>query len=222
MTELGKRKVSIPVTTIYRLSYYYRALIESGESVFISSQDLASLTGLGDALVRRDLSYFGRFGVPGKGYPVAELKERISGILGLNRKWNIALIGLGNLGSALLKYKGFEKQGFEIVAIFDNDPGKIGKSRAEIEIRGINRLEWEVRKKKIEMAIVAVPIEAAQEVVDTAVGAGIKAILNFAPIKVRVPGAVNLVNIDFSIELERLSCLATGKMVEGEIEISRA
>ena len=222
MTELGKRKASIPVTTIYRLSYYYRALIESGESVFISSQDLASLTGLGDALVRRDLSYFGRFGVPGKGYPVAELKERISGILGLNRKWNIALIGLGNLGSALLKYKGFEKQGFEIVAIFDNDPGKIGKSRAEIEIRGINRLEWEVRKKKIEMAIVAVPIEAAQEVVDTAVGAGIKAILNFAPIKVRVPGAVNLVNIDFSIELERLSCLATGKMVEGEIEISRA
>jgi redox-sensing transcriptional repressor len=91
------------MTTIYRLSYYYRALIESGELMFISSQELARLTGLGDALVRRDLSYFGRFGVPGKGYPVAELKERISGILGLNRKWNIALIGLGNLGSALFR-----------------------------------------------------------------------------------------------------------------------
>jgi redox-sensing transcriptional repressor len=205
------------MTTIYRLSYYYRALIESGELMFISSQELARLTGLGDALVRRDLSYFGRFGVPGKGYPVAELKERISGILGLNRKWNIALIGMGNLGSALFRYKGFEKQGFEIVAIFDSDPGKIGKGRAGIEIRGIDRLEREVRKKKIEMAIIAVPIEAAQEVVDAAVRAGIKAILNFAPVKVRVPGGVNLVNIDFSIELERLSCLATGKIAGGEI-----
>ncbi len=217
---MENKRTDISITTIYRLSYYCRALAESGELAFISSQDLARLTGFSDALVRRDLSYFGRFGVPGKGYPVAKLKERISGILGLNRKWNIALIGLGNLGSALFRYKGFEGQGFEIVAIFDNDPGKIGKSRAGIEIRGIDRLEREVRKKKIEMAIIAVPVEAAQEVVDAAVRAGIKAILNFAPIKVRVPGPVNLVNIDFSVELERLSCLATGKMAK--VGISRA
>ncbi len=215
---MESKKTGISITTIHRLSYYSRALVESGELVFISSQELARLTGLGDALVRRDLSYFGRFGVPGKGYPVAELKERISGILGTNRKWNIALIGLGNLGSALFRYKGFERQGFEITAIFDNDPGKIGKSKAGIEIRGIDWLEREVRKKKIEMVIVAVPADAAQGVVDTAVGAGIKAILNFAPVKVRVPGAVNLVNIDFTVELERLSCLATGKMAGGEIK----
>ena len=209
---MESKRTGISITTIYRLSYYSRALIESGDLAFISSRELARLTGFGDALVRRDLSYFGRFGVPGKGYPVAKLKERISEILGINRKWNIALIGLGNLGSALFRYKGFERQGFEIVAVFDSDPGKIGKSRAGIEMRGIDWLEREVRKKKIEMAIIAVPVEAAQEVVDTAVGAGIKAILNFAPVKVRVPGGVNLVNIDFSIELERLSCLATGKI----------
>ena len=210
--ERSKRgKTDIPITTIYRLSYYCRALIESEMSAFISSQDIARLTGFNDALVRRDLSYFGQFGIPGKGYPVPELKEKISEILGINREWRIALIGLGNLGSALLKYKGFEKQGFGIVAIFDNDPGKIGKTRAGLTIHDINHLEQEVKKQQIEMAIVAVPADAAQEIIDTVVGSGIKAILNFAPVKVKVPDCVSLVNIDFSVELERLSCLVTRK-----------
>ena len=203
------RKANIPVTTVYRLSYYCRALLECGTSGFISSQDLAKLTGFSDALVRRDLSYFGRFGIPGRGYPVSELREKISRILGIDRKWKVALIGLGNLGSALLRYKAFEKQGFQIVAVFDSDPGKIGKSRSGVEIWDISQLEKEVRKRQIEMAIIAVPADAAQEVIGRVVGSGIKAILNFAPMKVKVTGSVSLVNIDFTVELERLSCLAT-------------
>lgn len=206
---MESKRTDISMTTIYRLSYYYRSLVESGESVFISSQDLARLTGLGAALVRRDLSYFGRFGVPGKGYPVKELRKRISGILGLNRKWNVALIGLGNLGSALLRYKGFEKQGFNITAIFENDPGKIGKSRAGIQIHDINKLGMKVRKTQIEMAIIAVPTDSAKKAISNVIDSGIKAILNFAPIKTKVPLSVSLVNIDFSVELERLSYMAT-------------
>jgi redox-sensing transcriptional repressor len=212
---MKKRAKDIPVTTIYRLSYYYRELPESGVSSFISSQDLAKLTGFSDALVRRDLSYFGRFGIPGKGYLVSDLREKISGILGINRKWKVALIGLGNLGSALLRYKGFVKQGFEIVAVFDSDPGKIGKSRSGLKIQDINQLEKEVKKGQIEMAIIAVPGDAAQEAIDRVVGSGIKAILNFAPVKVNVPDFVSLVNIDFSVELERLSCLATRGVAGG-------
>ena len=213
---MERKKADIPITTIYRLSYYYRGLLELGTSSFISSQDLAKLTGFSDALVRRDLSYFGRFGIPGKGYLVSELREKISWILGINRKWKVALIGLGNLGSALLRYKGFVKQGFEIVAVFDADPGKIGKSRIGLKIQDINQLEKEAKKAQIEMAIIAVPADAAQEAIDKVVGSGIKSILNFAPIKVKVPGFVSLVNIDFTIELERLSCLATSRGARSE------
>ncbi len=208
---MERKKADIPITTIYRLSYYYRGLVESEQLAFLSSRDLAKLTGFSDALVRRDLNYFGRFGTPGKGYPVAELKKKISGILGINKKWRVALIGLGNLGSALLKYKGFEKQGFEIVAVFDNDLSKIGKTKAGIEIQDINELKKVVNEKQIEMAIVAVPAEPAQKTINRIVVSGIKAILNFAPMKVKVPDSVSLVNIDVSVELERLSCLATGK-----------
>ena len=206
------KKSAIPITTIYRLSYYYRGLLESGLPDSISSQKLAKLTGFSAALVRRDLSYFGRFGIPGKGYPVEELKNKLLKILGIDKKWRMALIGIGNLGSALLKYKGFEKQGFEISAIFDNDTGKIGKTRAGVTIHDINHLEKEVRKEQIEMAIVAVPADAAQKIIDMVVGSGIKAILNFAPVKVNVPDPVSLVNIDFSIELERLSCMVKQSM----------
>ncbi len=206
------KKTDIPITTIYRLSYYYRGLLESGLPDSISSQELAKLTGFSAALVRRDLSYFGRFGIPGKGYPAEELKNRLSKILGIDRKWKIALIGIGNLGNALLKYKGFEKQGFEIAAIFDSDTGKIGKTRAGLTIHDINNLEKEVRKEQIEMAIVAVPADAALKIIDMVIDSGIKAVLNFAPVKVSVPDPVSLVNIDFSVELERLSCLVKQSM----------
>ncbi len=205
---MERKKANIPVTTVYRLSYYCRALLECGTSGFISSQDLAKLTGFSGALVRRDLSYFGRFGIPGRGYPVSELREKISRILGIDRKWKVALIGLGNLGSALLRYKAFEKQGFTIVAIFDSDPAKIKKSRSGIEIQDINQLQAEFEKGRGEMAIITVPADAAEEVIGRVVSSGIKAILNFAPIKVKVPDSVSLVNIDFSVELERLSCVA--------------
>ena len=186
--------------------------MECGKTAFISSRALADLTGFSDALVRRDLSYFGRFGVLGRGYPVPELREKISDILGINRKWKIALIGLGNLGSALLRYREFKKQGFEIVAVFDSDPGKVGKSKGGIVVRHVDDLQKAVEKELMEMAIIAVPAEAAKDVIDKVIESGIRAILNFAPVKVDVKKNVSLVNIDFSIELERLSCLVTNKL----------
>lgn len=201
----------IPIGTINRLSFYYRGLSEFRLSDFIRSEELAKLTGFGAAQIRRDLTYFGQFGTPGKGYPVKELKEKILKILGVDRKWKVALIGIGNLGSALLSYKGFKEQGFEIVAAFDNDRRKIGSIKAGLKIQDINLLPQATKKEQIKMAIITVPVTSAQEIVSKVVDSNIKAILNFAPAKVKVPDAVTLLNIDMSIELEKLSYLTTKK-----------
>jgi redox-sensing transcriptional repressor len=162
-------------------------------------------------LVRRDLAYFGQFGIPGKGYSVPELKEKILKILGIDAQWKIALIGAGNLGTALLTYKGFKERGFEIVAVFDNDKRKIGSVKQGLKIQDINRLKQIVKSEKIKMAVIALPVAPAQEVVDRVIDSGIKTILNFAPIKLKIPDSVDLLNIDMTIELERLSYLATLK-----------
>jgi redox-sensing transcriptional repressor len=198
----------MPLSTIERLSLYYRGLAESRVARCISSEELAQLTGFSAALIRRDLSYFGQFGVPGKGYDVAALKEKILQILGIDRKWRVALIGMGNLGSALANYRGFKEQGFEVIAIFDNDRRKIGNKRAGVAVYSIDKLEEVARAKRIEMAIITVSSQAAQEVIERVIRAGIRAILNFAPVKVKIPPRVSLINIDMSVELERLSFLA--------------
>lgn len=205
---MGIEKKHIPATTVYRLSQYYRALLEHSPGGYISSGELAGLSGLNSAIVRRDLSYFGRFGVPGRGYRVAELKDKILKILGIDRQWRMALIGAGNLGRALLRYGGFRDRGFNFVAVFDSDPGKTGKKAGGMEIKSPSRLKAEAKKLGINMAVITVPSGSAEDVVRRVVDSGIEAILNFAPAKTDVPADVSIVDIDIGIELERLSFLA--------------
>ena len=186
---------------------YFRALsgLESEGYHTVSSKELASREKLTPAQVRKDLSFFGSFGTRGLGYPVVELKQRIAAILGIDRKWNVGLVGVGNIGSALVSYKEFHKQGFQIKKIFDNDQRKIGSNHKGILVSNLNDLEQEIRDSAIEIIVVAVPAQAAQQVVDRCVAAGIKAILNFAPVNLKVPDDVCLRTENMSMELEYLS-----------------
>jgi redox-sensing transcriptional repressor len=207
MPRSSYRLPKIPEMTIRRLSVYTRCLLqleEDGVST-ISSQDLAERFNLNSAQVRKDLAYFGEFGVRGIGYHVSALKAELQRILGLDREWPVALVGLGNLGSALFHYKGFSRQGFRIAVVFDDDPAKIGRDIEGVPIVATRDLAHEVRTRQIQIAILAIPAEAAQPVTDLCVAAGIKAVLNFAPARLRVPGAARLKNVDLSIELETLS-----------------
>ena len=195
----------IPSSSISRISLYYRALLSLNDTGVISSQELASLTECNAAQIRKDLAYFGQFGRPGSGYSIQVLKRELKKILGIDRNWDVVLVGVGNLGSALLAYKGFKSQGFNIKYVFDNDKRKIGKMKQGVKIQDIKRLELTIRSNNIDIAVVAVPPESAQEVVDKLTSAGIKAILNFAPLVLKVPGDVELLDIDLSMELERLT-----------------
>lgn len=209
MPEIIPKKIS--ESTIHRLSIYYRALValENENYKTISSKELAKREKLTPAQVRKDLSFFGSFGTRGLGYPVVELRNRIAEILGLNRLWNVALIGVGNIGSALVSYKEFAKQGFNIKLIFDNDQRKIGSNHKGIKVSDMKDLKNLVSQEKIDMAIIAVPGPMAQPVADELVGAGIKAILNFAPINLKLPEDVVLRNQNMCIELEHLSFAMT-------------
>lgn len=197
----------ISESTIHRLSVYFRALsgLESEGYHTVSSKELASREKLTPAQVRKDLSFFGSFGTRGLGYPVVELKAKIASILGIDRKWNVGLIGVGNIGSALVSYKEFQKQGFQIKKIFDNDQRKIGSNHKGVVVSDLKDLEEELRGSDIEIVVVAVPAQAAQQVVDRCVAAGIKAILNFAPVNLKVPDDVCLRSENMSMELEYLS-----------------
>ena len=190
-----------------RLSAYYRILGELGRerAETIPSKRLAARAGVTPAQVRKDLSFFGNFGRRGLGYNVLQLREEIAAILGLGRRWRVALLGAGNLGHALFAYREFEKHGFFIEHVFDIDPNKVGTSWRGQEIAHISELPRRAADTGIDIAIVAVPAEAAQAVVDIAVGAGIRAVLNFAPAKVVVPDNVALREVDLSITLESLS-----------------
>lgn len=201
------RLPKIPEMTIRRLSVYTRCLqqLEEDGVKTVSSQELAERFNLNSAQVRKDLAYFGEFGVRGIGYYVAGLKAELQKILGLDREWPVALVGFGNLGSALFHYKGFARQGFRIAAIFDDDAAKIGREVAGVQVFASAELGHQVRSRGIQIAIVAVPPEAAQQVTDRLVEAGIKAILNFAPSRLRAPRDARLKHVDLSIELETLS-----------------
>jgi redox-sensing transcriptional repressor len=193
--------------TVRRLSVYTRCLqqLEEDGVRTVSSQELAERFNLNSAQVRKDLAYFGEFGVRGIGYYVAGLKAELQKILGLDREWAVALIGFGNLGSALFHYKGFSRQGFRIAAIFDDDSAKIGRDVGGAPVLSSADLAREVKARGIQIAIVAVPPEAAQAVTDQLADAGIKAILNFAPSRLRAPRDIRLKHVDLSIELETLS-----------------
>jgi len=203
----GKIRKRISESTIRRLSLYLRTLSVLGKEgiATVSSKELASREKLTPAQVRKDLSFFGSFGTRGLGYPVDELRSQIASILGINRIWKVALFGVGNIGSALVSYKEFYRQGFLIVKLFDNDQRKIGSNHKGIIISDIRNMAQEIREEGIEIAIIAVPATVAQYIVDDLVSYGIKAILNFAPVNLRVPPDVYVRNENMSMELEYLS-----------------
>jgi redox-sensing transcriptional repressor len=193
--------------TVGRLSSYYRILGEFDQELVetIPSQRLAERAGVTPAQVRKDLSFFGNFGRRGLGYNVSQLRERIGIILGLGRRWRVALIGAGNLGHALFSYREFQKHGFFIEHVFDVDPGKVGQSWEGRPIEHISALPRRAGDPGIDIAIIAVPAPEAQRVVDAAVQAGIRAFLNFAPGKVTIPNGVAVRDVDLSIAMESLS-----------------
>ena len=205
MTAKPKKRIS--ESTIRRLSLYLRVLLvlEKEGADTVSSKELAARAKRTPAQVRQDLALFGSFGTRGLGYPVVELRNQITSILGIDRPWQVALFGVGNIGSALVSYKEFSRQGFQIVKLFDNDQRKIGSNHKGIIIADINHIERELREANIEMVILAVPATVAQYIVDDVVRAGIKAILNFAPVNLRVPNDVYLRNENMAMELEYLS-----------------
>ena len=217
ISESKKKKIS--ESTIRRLSLYYRVLsiLEKENYETVSSKELAKREKLTPAQVRKDLSFFGSFGTRGLGYPVSELKKQIAEILGLNRGWNVALIGVGNIGSALVGCKEFQRQGFNIKLIFDNDQRKIGSNHKGIIVSDIRNLESDLKENNIQIVVVAVPATVAQYIVDDVVKAGIKGILNFASVNLKVPDDVFLRNENMSMELEYLSfALSNLKDVKGE------
>ncbi|RLE09128.1 redox-sensing transcriptional repressor Rex [Candidatus Aerophobetes bacterium] len=191
-----------PENAALRLSLYLRYLREMGEEESISSEQLAQLLGTSGVRVRKDLSYFGQFGTPGKGYTVGKLREQISKVMGLDRIWTIALVGVGKLGTALLGYPGFRKSGFHIKVGFDVKPNKIGRKIAGVPIHHPYQMPRIIREQKIHIGIIAVPAEAAQEAADLLIISGIKAILNFSPARITVPFYVKLRNVDFASQLE--------------------
>jgi redox-sensing transcriptional repressor len=193
---------------VARLSLYVRELSRlSGRQVpFVSSRRLAQQLGLTDAQVRRDLSAFGQFGTSGRGYEVDRLHERLGAILGVSgRTWNVALAGAGNLGSALLAYEGFRERGFIFKAAVDVDARKIGRTISGIRVAPALRLPDLVKRHQIQIALLAVPVHAAQAVCDQCVSSGVRAIVNFAPVHLEVPSSVWLRAIDLAVELEGLT-----------------
>jgi redox-sensing transcriptional repressor len=207
MPRPSPRIPKIPEMTVRRLSIYSRCLAQLDEDGVktISSQELAERFHLNSAQVRKDLAYFGEFGIRGIGYYVANLRAELSRLLGLDREWRVVLVGFGNLGSALFHYKGFARQGFRIAAIVDDDPGKAARRVDGLEILPLAELPRLVKQQSIQIGVIAVPGEAAQVVADRLVAAGVRAILNFAPARLKVPRDVRLQNVDLSIELENLS-----------------
>jgi redox-sensing transcriptional repressor len=197
----------IPNPAVRRLSLYLRQLesFKRKERRTISSRQLGESLGLTDAQVRKDLAYFGQFGHPGIGYRVDDLIAQVKRILGTDKVWDVLLVGAGNLGRALSAYKGFNAKGFRLVAIFDADPAKIGKKLGPFLIQPIAEMVATVQKQQIRLAMIAVPADNAQEVVDQLVGAGVQGILNFAPTSVVVPPHVALNAVDLSVQLEQLS-----------------
>jgi redox-sensing transcriptional repressor len=199
---------SISELTTNRLSVYLRCLnaLDAAGVRSVSSHALADEFHLNAAQIRKDLAYFGEFGVRGVGYYVKELRRHLRQILGIDRGVSVAIMGAGNLGLALADYPGFREEGFEIVAMFDTAREKIGhRSRAGVPIYDVRDLKKIVRRERIRIAVVAVPVGAAQAVINTVAAAGIKAVLNFSPGAIRVPEGVKVKSMDLTVSLESLS-----------------
>lgn len=203
----------IAESTVRRLSLYLRFLedFEAQGMETVSSEALAGRGGTTSAQVRKDLSFFGSFGKRGLGYSVAELVQKLRGILGLGRTYRVAMIGAGKIGSALSQYRGFRQRGFEIVSIFDTDPAKIGKSWSGLLVQDLKDLEAELRRSPVDIAVIVTPSEAAQAATDRVVALGVKAILNFAPVQLTVPDDVVVKTVNLALELETLSYALTNR-----------
>ena len=197
----------IAQSTVRRLSHYYRVLeeVEAEGGRVISSRRLAEREGVTPAQVRKDLSCFGSFGRRGLGYDVALLRAEIRAILGLGRRWRVAVVGAGNVGAALLAYRGFARQGFDVVAVFDRETSRIGTRLGPLVVQDVSALPTVVGREGIEIGVIATPVGAAQDVADRLVAAGVRGILNFAPRKLFVPPRVTLRTVDMAMELESLS-----------------
>jgi len=206
-------KMKLSNIIISRLSIYVRLLseLEERRKETVSSAELAELTGFGDAQIRKDLNLLGQLGISGTGYDVKHLQKVLSRVLGLDRQWKVALVGVGNLGSALLAYPGFKQQGFNIIAVFDNDLRKIGKNWEGITVRDVGELVDAVRSAEIRIGIIAVPASEAQRVAARLLKAGVECILNFAPLRIKLPQEIKLRNVDLTMELENFSCFLTNK-----------
>ena len=197
----------IPRKTIYRLSNYLRCLARLKEKDIqtVSSEALAKVAGVKSAQLRKDLAYFGTFGTRGLGYAVSELSKCIADELGTSRLQPVVLVGVGSLGSALLQYRGFQKEGFEIVAAFDLAPDRPREKKFSHPVLGMDQLVPFIRHHRVRMAILTVPAEVAQEVANALVESGIAGILNFSPMVLSVPEEVMVNNVNLAIELENLS-----------------
>lgn len=199
--------------TVRRLSAYLRFLedFEGRGLSTISSDELARRGGTTSAQVRKDLSLFGSFGKRGLGYSVPELAGRLREILGLGRRWKVIIIGAGKIGAALVQYRGFKQRGFHVQAAYDADTSKVGKSFDGVPVRDISHLEKDTTKDPADIAVVAVPSENAQAVVNRVVSCGVKAILNFAPTQLQVPSDVTVKNVNMAMELEGLAFALTNR-----------
>jgi len=204
--------------TTNRLSVYLRCLneLEADGIETISSQAMAEQFNLNSAQIRKDLAYFGEFGVRGVGYYVKELRTHLSKILGLTQKHRIAIIGLGNLGMALANYQGFNLHNFEIAALFDEDPAKVGiRVRSGLEVQGTMNLKETLRQEKINIVIIAVPAVSAEKVFEEVTDAGIRAVLNFAPVHLNQKAGVKVKTVDLTISLESLSYFLANPSADG-------
>jgi redox-sensing transcriptional repressor len=200
--------------TVRRLSHYYRVLEEvaaEGKRM-ISSHLLAEREGITSAQVRKDLSAFGSFGRRGLGYHVEHLRDEIRALLGLDRRWRACVVGAGHIGTALLGYRGFAEQGFDIVAAFDTDADRVGRTIGGLVVQPVSQL---TPRAGYEIGVIATPASAAQQVADALVAAGVHGILNFAPRKLRVPETVAVRAVDMTMEFESLSYALTHAQASG-------
>jgi redox-sensing transcriptional repressor len=200
-------RLVIPRKAVYRLSLYYRSLqrLKANQIGTVSSAALAKAAGVKPTQLRKDLAYFGQFGTRGLGYDVEALSAKLTEVLGTTRLQPVILVGVGNLGSALLHYQGFAREGFEIVAAFDANADKKQPAGTTTHVYPMSKIRDFIREKNIKMAILAVPATAAQEVTNYLIAAGIQGVLNFSPIVLQVPDGAVVNNVDLAIELENLS-----------------
>ena len=194
-------------SAVRRLSIYLRFLeeFESRGLTTVSSDELAKRGGTTSAQVRKDLSFFGSFGKRGLGYSVPELLSRLREIMGLGREWRVYIIGAGKIGAALAQYRGFRQRGFNVVGLYDNSPALIGTTRDGLMVRDVAHLERDAARERPQIAVLTIPADEAQRVVDRLLAVGVRGILNFAPAQLHVPPDVSLKNVNMAMELESLS-----------------